>query len=359
MELNYAVVHDLRKESGTLEAQEHLATALLSVQDPVVVELVTKIVRLIGQRENTAYYGVFRDDPASTRVPDIIKGYCGHEEPASDRFLYLTKACMIALKDRAQSQSFATGGYLLFADYINVDRRFLLVAMIKQRDGITMRGLVPTSITELDLSKLHQVARISFDRLSEYEEAPEDREDLTYLTFVSPPQNRQVAGYFIAALGCEQGTASATATNAAIEGTRAFFDARESIRSEGIEARRLLMGLLRMRADNEQRVGLREIIEIVRPKFPLVEASDLADELTRHLQSDSYRVPAEFPVSAKAVDRYTRFKYQSDELKVEIEKALVTRSDIGPFYFDEENRRLVISEYDFIVELGDALRDDA
>ena len=66
----------------------------------------------------------------------------------------------------------------------------------------------------------------------------------------------------------------------------------------------------------------------------------------------------EFPVSKAAVNRYTRFTYRSNQLKVEIDKAAVTREDDGPIYFDEAHGRLVISDEDFIAELGTALRDD-
>ena len=358
MQLNYAVVHELEKEAGTPRARENLAETLLSAQNQVVVELVTKIVGLIGQRENMAYYGVFRDDPASTRVPNIVRTYCMEEEPTSSGFLALTNDCMIVLRDRAQSQNLATGGYLLFADYTNTGRRFLLVAMIKQRSGITMQGLVPTSITELDLRKLHQVARVAFDRLCQYQEVAAEQQDGTYVTFVSPKGSQQAAGYFVTALGCKPGTPAATATKTVVAETRNFFSARESIRSERHEARMKLIELLHRKADNKERVSLPEVVEVVREHFPPEEADHLANELVAHLQSESHRVPLEFPVSKTAIKRYTRFTYQSNQLKVEIDKAAVTREDGGPIYFDEENRQLVISEEDFIAKLGTALQDD-
>lgn len=358
MQLNHAVVHELVKEAGTPEARVDLAETSLSAENRVVVDLVSQIVGLIGRRDNMAHYGVFRDDPASTRVPDIVKRYCIETELTSDDFLALTNDCMIALRDRARSQNLATGGYLLFADYVSTDR-FLLVAMIKQRSGITMEGLVPTNITELDLRKLHQVARVAFDRLCRYEEATaEERQDMTYVTFVSPKGNRQAAGYFVTALGCEPGTPAAAATKAAVVGTRSFFDAREPIRSRGYEARVELIEFLRRKADNKKRVNLHEVVEVVRRCFPLGEAESLSEEFATHLQSETLRVPAEFPVSRATVNRYTRFKYQSSQLKVEIDKAAVTREDGGPIYFDEEHRQLVISEEDFITELSAALQDD-
>ena len=358
MQLNYAVVHELVKETGTPEARVDLAETLLSAEDRVVGELVSQIVGLIGQKENMAYYGVFRDDPASTQVPSIVKSYCMEAEPTSDGFLSLTKDCMTALCDRAGSQNLATGGYLLFADYANTGRRFLLVAMIKQRSGITMQGLVPTSITELDLSKLHQVARVAFDRLCQYEEVAAERQDMTYVKFVSPKGSRQAAGYFVEALGCKPGTPAATATRAVVTGIDDFFSTRKSIQPGGYEVKVELIGLLGKKADDKERVSLREVVEVARRRFPPEEADNLADELIMHLQSETYKVPAEFPVSKKVVNGYTRFKYQSRQLKVEIDKAAVTREDSDPFYFDEANGRLVISDEDFIAKLSVALRDD-
>ena len=360
MQLNYAVVHNLVKEAGTNEARTVLATVLLRLDNAVVIDLVDDILELIGKRENMAYYGVFRDDAASTRIPSIVKSYCMEAEPTPDDFLELTNDCMTALCDKARSQNWATGGYLLFADYTNKGRRFLLVAMIKQRSGITMQGLVPTSITELDLRKLHQVARVAFDRLRQYDKASAEQQDMTYIEFVSPKGNRQAAGYFIESLGCEPVTPAAAATKAVIAGTDNFFRTRESIQSGRYEARVGLIELLQRKADNKERVSLLEVVEVVRGHFPPEEADkadNLANELVMHLQK-IHRVPAEFPVPKAVVNRYTRFKYQSKKLKVEIEKAAVTREDGNPIYFDEERNRLVIWDRDFIAKLSAFLRDD-
>ena len=355
--LNHAVVHELVKEVGTPETRVDLAKDLLNAEGQVVIDLVDQIVGLIGRRENVAHFGVFRNDPERTRIPDKVTSYCLNAKSAADtRFLELTNDCMAALRDRARAQNLATGGYLLFADYTSTSR-FLLVAMIKQRSGITMEGLVPTNITELDLSKLHQVARVSFDRLRQYEDAVQ-KQDMTYLTFVSPQGSRQAAGYFVTALGCEPGTPAAIATRAAIVAMGKFFDAHAPIQPRGYEARVELLGFFQSKADNNERVGLYEIVELARRYFPSVEADHLSDEFHAHLQGEDHRIPAEFPVSKSAVNRFTRFTYRSSQLKVEIDKAAVTREDSGPIYFDEANRRLVISDEDFIAELGAALQGD-
>lgn len=357
MQLNHAVVHELVKDTGTLQAQVNLAATLLNAEDGVVLDLVRQTVGLIGQRENMAYYGVFRNDPASTHVPRIVTSYCMDADATSDDFLSLTNDCMTALRDRARSQSLATGGYLLFADYIRTDR-FLLAAMIKQRSGITMDGLVPTSIAELDLDKLHQVARVSVDRLNRYEEAAAEQQDMTYVAFLSPRGSRQAAGYFVDALGCEPGTPAAAATRGVIVGAHDFFSHRESIRSEAYQVKTQLIELLGRKADNGERVTLSEIVEIARRCFPPEEADSLGNEFTQHLQSETHRVPPEFAVPRAAINRYTRFKYSSNQLKVDIDKAAVGHEDSSPIYFDQEHDRLVISHREFIASLSSALRDD-
>lgn len=359
MQLNYAVVHELEKQPGSPYAQINLADTLLTVQNEVVTELTEQIVGLIGRKENMAYYGVFRDDSARTQVPDIVRDYCLHQQQIPSDFMALTRNCMNALLDSARSQNLATGGYLLFVDYTNLGGRFLLVAMIKQRPGITMQHLVPTSITELDLSKLHQVARIAFDRLLQHEQAGPEQEDHTYVTFVSPTTNRQAAGYFVTALGCKQGTTAKMATKAVISGTFEFFNDRPSIQDDRFEVRTQLTEFLGQKASDGERALLSEVIEVARRNFPPSEAGLLTEELITHLQSESrHMVPVEFPISKAIINQYTRFKYDSNHLKVEIEKAAVTRDDGGAIFFDEENRRLVISAPDFITELADALRDD-
>ena len=356
MQLNHAVVHELVKEAGTLRAHVNSAETLLNVENDVVVDLVSQAVGLIGQRENTAYYGVFRDDPASTRVPNIVAGYCMDAEPNANDFLSLTNDCMIALRDRAGAQNLATGGYLLFADYVSTNR-FLLAAMIKQRSGITMDGLVPTSIPELDLDKLHQVARISVERLRQYERDIAEQQDLTYVAFLSPKGGREAAGYFVDALGCEPGTPAAAAIDGVIAGTYEFFDNLGSIRPKAIGVKSELVELLDRKADHKERGSVHEVVEVARRSFPPEEADRLADELVQHLQSETHRVPAEFAVPKRAVDRYTRFKYRSNRFKVEIEIAAVGREDSAPIYFDRRNDKLIISDRDFITNLSAVMRD--
>ncbi len=362
MNLNHAVVHELQKDPGVTSATTNLATTGLNVGDPVVVDLVRQIAELIGQRLNAAIYGVFGQ--GGTQVPNQVTAYCAPRAATAGTFLSLSNNIMATLRTMAQSQSLATGGYIVFADYEQgTNQRFLLVAMIKQRSGITMDGLVPQSITELDLSKLHQVARVSFNRLQQYnqETDPAIRQEITYVTFVSPARNQTAAGYFVTALGCERGTPSAKATNAAIQGFVAFFDTQEAIRPHKHNAKIRLLGLMQEKQAADERITLSDIDTIAREYFPSDDADrfeDLSNELARYLQGEPYEVPFEFAVAKTTLNRHVRFIHQGERLKVEIDKDAISRDDADPIYFDAARRRLVISEESLIDHLSRSLSDD-
>ena len=363
MKLRYAVVHELVKESGKPIKPNHLAKSLLDVSNEVVIELVTKITELIGQRQNTANYGVFREDAARTQLPDRVIAYTRSSEKTEKEFSDLANVSMQTLHAEAAKQSLATGGYIVFADYNSSGDRFFLTAMIKQRSGITMNGLVPQSVSELELSKLHQVARISLNKLQNYlvEQDEDKKHEKTYVAFVSPKSNREAAGYFVTALGCEPGTPSAKATHSAIRGVVDFFDGNDLISQYKKEVKLELISKFREKLRHKQYVTLSDIDALVRPYLSHAgedNLEQLSNSLSVFLQSEAYLVPSEFPVSQPAVNRYARFIYKSTEINIDIEKSAVSVSDDDPIYFDGDNGRLVISHNALIDQLRASLKDE-
>src|SRR3546814_20919837 len=80
-------------------------------------------------------------------------------------FIAMSKVAMEELRGKASQESFATGGHVCFFVYRIRTSSFLLVAMVKERGGMVLSAaLEPTEITEIDLSKLHQAARVNPDR---------------------------------------------------------------------------------------------------------------------------------------------------------------------------------------------------
>ncbi|EJR6406179.1 nucleoid-associated protein [Salmonella enterica] len=57
-------------------------------------------------------------------------------------------------------------------------------------------------LEQLDLTKINQAARINFDKFLKYQNSSViDKQDLSYLSFISTTTQKTASGYFILALG--------------------------------------------------------------------------------------------------------------------------------------------------------------
>lgn len=350
--LNHAVVHELIKDMHSSITRVKTAPKELDIDNEVVIALVDQIVEMIGSRAGAASFGVFDAGPSKPQIAGDLINYCRSSSAPSKSFLNLSNDCMKALKDYAEKESLATGGYLLFADYKKRGNQFLLMAMIKQRVGITIENLKPRSIQELELSKLHQLASISFSNLKQNLAGETDK---TYIRFVSPKANQSTAGYFIESIGCKAGITSAAATKKAILEINKFFNDKNISSQDRLNAKEDVLGMLQNKADSGDNITLNEIEQCLRPYFPADNADQLSGELRFRLQSEDVRIPAKFTPSTSALKQYTRFQYRSDSLKLEIERGAVKFDDSSPIYFDRNSKKLIISDSDLISKLGDAM----
>ena len=238
---------------------------------------------------------------------------------------------------------------MLYADYSNSQGRYYLVAMIKQKEGLTLsKQLEPEELTQLDLSRLYQAARISFSKLSAYRAATEqNRLEINYLSFVSPSTSKSTAGYFVTALGCAPGTASARATTTVIRESVEFFRNNESLKPHRHSFKNDLIDYLTKKDESGESVKLSEIESLARRYFPAVEedmADKFSDDFISHLNSEEHGVPVEFPVSKPALMKCRRIQYKADNWDFSFERSALGENDGAKVHFDKEHKRLIIND---------------
>jgi len=228
MQLELAVIHSLEKDANSIGSTTTIIPNLLDVKKKPIQSLVQSVVNLFGKTDNALLYGQFKDNRREGEFPSSFSRYvdAGH---SNDGFHELTTVAMAELEGLAKDEIFATGGYILFAKYEESNVDFLLIAMIKYRSGFQLdENFEPKDIEELDMSKLHQAARINFSKYQSWRtkiEAKEllaEDEDNTYLSFVNRRASNDTAGYFIEALGCSKGISSARATSNALSATNRY-----------------------------------------------------------------------------------------------------------------------------------------
>lgn len=277
--INKVVIHELIKEQHQPIQPSNMRPATLSVSSEPVQKLVMGVTSLYGKRNNSAHYGTFRNDEGRGTFPDAFEVFAGLTRPTDSQFMELSHVAMRALFEKAEGNHAASGGYMLYADFSNSHGRYFLVAMIKQKEGLTLsKQLEPEELTQLDLSRLYQAARISFSKLSAYRAADaQNRQEINYLSFVSPSSSKSAAGYFVTALGCAPGTASARATTTVIRESVEFFRNNERLKPHRHSFRNELIDYLTKKEEAEESVKLSEIESLARRYFPADE-EDLADK---------------------------------------------------------------------------------
>lgn len=317
-QLKFAIIHSLDKEANSNVATMRLAQTTLDVSSATVVSLAEQLSKLVGKDGSSVFWGQFGNDNRQGKFPDSVKPLA--EEEALDTFVTASHVAMSELQRKAKEENFATGGYVCFLVYVSQGSTFLLVAMIKERGALTLTSdLVPTEIKEIDLSKLHQAARVNLDRYAQAlrtgeaareEPAAEDDEETlekTYLCFINrKSQKADVASYFVEALGCEKGVSSGRTTKAVVHAVRAFVRSNSETKSLAKVVRRAVIDYLHAQPDGAT-VTLTTVANVVRQSLG-PELAQCADGLIEYLQRDDIQIPAEFSISSAALDAMTRIR---------------------------------------------------
>lgn len=349
MQLSKVIVHELIKEKNEDIQDSNYREEVLNPENAAVVKLMAGILDVYGTRHNSAHYGTFLNNEGRGAFPDDFEGYKAYEEPTDEAFIALTRTAMERLYDKASSSHFATGGYIVFSDFISQGDRFFLIAMIKKTPGITLtEDLEPEELEQLELSKLHQAARINFSKLATYDDADDDeRDSLSYLSFISSTSSKSASGYFVTALGCAPGTASGKATDNLLRESKRFFRENEGLKSKGEDFFNDLMDYLSEKEASGESVKLAEIGHVVVRHIPdnmADESDDLLDAYMERLNSEEVAVPAEFPVNKRSLNKHTRITAGGDSWKFSFEKNALSSTDpAADVFYDRDQESITLT----------------
>lgn len=348
IQINNVVIHELIKKQHKDIQRPKLKNQVLDPANEIVNSLVLGVSNLYSKKNNSSHYGTFKKTADCGRFPGAWETYSSNKCCSNEDFLTLTFSAMSELQRLAQEQPAASGGYLLFSDYVIENNRFFLIAMLKKKGGILLtEDLVPASLEQVDLNSIHQAARVNFNRYNEFKTSTEEQQqELNYLSFVSPSINVTTAGYFISAIGCSKGTASAKATKNLIEEATAFFRNRTELKKDRLKFKGELINYLNEQASNGVSVKLNDVENIARKYFPKdIDGSidKLATELIEHLNSEDIGVPVEFPPNKSEIKRHTHVKYSSDNWQLLFDRNSLGISANAELRYVASNGQLVIN----------------
>lgn len=355
--LKTAIIHSFKKIAHTdLVSDVVKKNVVLDTQNPALESLVEGINGLIGKEGNSVVYGQFADDGRQGPFPDRFSAFVDVRDNEAE-FVALTHLAMDQLVEQARSQTLATGGHILCAQYTSGASDFFLVASIKQRGGIQLdENYVPKAIQEVDLKTVQQAARINLVKFvtvtaaavlaaegeADVDAADAEEVDMTYLCFISRGRDSQASDYFISALGCAKGVASGRATKNAIDYVGRFFRNNKQLKPFAYKAKEAVVRYLQDRLADGKSARLDAICHAAIQHVP----PDLVDEiagLKDYLNDEKHRVPEDFTVNPKSLKEKTRIKGEAASWSLQFERGALGKEPNSDVFYDEGRKKLTLS----------------
>jgi nucleoid-associated protein len=351
MILKKLVIHELSKEAGS-QGATYKTGKLLDVTKKTSLKLVDEISKIYGRTGNSAIYGCFARKENDNKFPLHFDEYVKDDVYSDDSFMALTIAAMVELTKEAKKQQSATGGHIVFYHFTQDARDFFLMAMIKQTAGLNINGnLELEDVTEIELSKIHQAAKINFtlflaqkvaNKVQDDEDEDDDAvEHKSYLSFVSPASYKEVSGYFISALDCTDGVSPRKATTRAFNCVNAYIKLLDELRPHQVVVKDSLVDYLSGCVERKTPATLSGVDSAIRAAIP-AKLHDFINGFIDFANSDEYQLPAEFGVNSAKVKYYSRIKVKSRRWNLEFDVAALGITPGSDLMYDEKNNVIVI-----------------
>lgn len=350
--LKGAVIHSLEKEAHDSMTTVRKANDPLDVSDKMVNRLAQQLADLVGKEGSAVLWGQFAPANREGDFPGSVRTLLAAEF-CPTLLMDLSLVAMKELREQAEKKTGATGGHIFFGQYQSKGSDFLLVAMIKQKGAITLsEDLRPTEIKEIDMSKLHQAARINLARYQVHLGAPSGNDDAestkateseekTYLCFVNRKGREDVADYFVDALGCVKGTSSSQLTTKLLRFVKQFVRNVPEIADSHAEIKQGVVDYMQS-LDSSQVVKLDEVVQAAKAKVHPTFAQHL-DPLKVFLNSDECQIPEEFSLSRQALRPHIRINAKKANWGLWFETGIVGTSN-SELLYDAARKSLMLTD---------------
>ncbi|MEO8149992.1 MAG: nucleoid-associated protein [Bacteroidia bacterium] len=214
IDLKGIVIHQVFKDAQDRNVSFKLAKSEIVIGEKEKL-FIGKLTKAYYKKSNPVY-GIFAG--LETQFKSYLNEYLSHK-----KFFDFTVKATEYYKKILESTISATGGFLIFSDFMNSDTgcRYMLILTINNKDGyvVSESKLTLEDIKNLDLSKVDIACLINLTKWKEIEEGT-DTESKTYLSFVRGMKN--ISYYFMSFIDCDNKTTSTESTKNLIKAFDAY-----------------------------------------------------------------------------------------------------------------------------------------
>lgn len=305
LKISNAIVHQINKgRNQTATALK--ASAPLST-DGALTNLVTGVNDFFDGRRHIIYGGFDKDDQY-TRVN--INEYTNGKV----NFTKCTHAIVDILVKMMNSQSWSTGGYILFAHYKLSSNEHFAISMINDIDGVAIddKTLTVRLTKHIELGRLHQAVRVDLADM-----ATDSKE---YLSFIRSNPSDNVAQYFFSAMGCSEHKDEVAITSRVINSITTYLKEIKAFGDNRIALRSRAYDYLKMQRENREEatmLGLSSALHVENAPIAFLD----------FLKKRRYKIPESFHVD-RSIRKMRHYRGSGENYVLSFEEEALTNREI-------------------------------
>lgn len=243
-----AIIHKVAKQKDTRGHSSTTITPRIEslIIDDHLTQLVQEILKLYARL--SPGYGTLGQDPVDHPFTTFLREYTGNE---SIDFIEFTTRTNRRIASAMQGHQFTTTSYPLFIRYNNQGRDWILVAVLKLKDQVSVdeETLDLSSARVFAIQDLREAARIDVQKWQQ--------DDQPYLSFIKRGASGDSSSeYFRTAMACLEYTDSKYHTTLALDALRQYCRGREYTPEHTIQAKELFRSYCEEKQNCDEPVNL-------------------------------------------------------------------------------------------------------
>ncbi|NHI01272.1 nucleoid-associated protein YejK [Oceanimonas sp. MB9] len=269
---------------------------------PAVTELMGELHHIYNTKAGKVF-GHFSDEDTGfrdlvRRMEDQSLGFAAFSHQAAERLL--------AELNRLDMQE---EGVLLFVRYQWLGAHYLLIALLDNKDSVTVTEQLDVSrASYLDLGRMQLAARLD---LTELQTRPESKR---YFSFIKGRAGRKVSDFFLNFLSCVEGMDPKAQSQGLMKAVDEYCDARQLSQEEKLQSKATISKYCREQLKEGEELELREL-----------SAELGADDDLDFYQfvSEEYALEERFPVDRSALKGLTKYVGSGGGLTISFDQKLL------------------------------------
>lgn len=328
MSISNLIIHEIQKNNAESKALLIARPNVIEI-DEQTKQFSQKIIDLFNRSGmNTGKFSNPTGSSEGSKLPTLLLEH--FDGNGFNDFTEFSKSCAVEYIRHLEPVSEAEGGLLWFHHYQINDAHFLLIALLKRKQGVVLNpDLRLEQINQVEMDKLHMAMRINLS-------AWQANDDARYIAFRLGRALKPESDYFTAFLGCNEPVQAARETRKLVDLTSAFCQEKAISQKEAIELKRAVSERCLEKADEKEPVELSYLAAQVEAQF----SSEDASSFLALAASESFQLEKEIFVEKAGLRKLTRYSGSNRALSLSFDSDLLGDS----IRFDEATGTLTITE---------------